>query len=118
MGSSRSGLLHRVSLPLSPVVQFGTFLKVVVLNEVRPDGECKSGCIPDSTSATPNAFDILTEAQSKQRTPAQIIEQNRKALQCSACPQRKCGLYWRSDEVDSVGVNFVKSLCEALFIVH
>lgn len=37
MGSSRSGLLHRVSLPLSLVVQFGTFLKVVVLNEVRPD---------------------------------------------------------------------------------
>ena len=68
VGISRSGLLDRVSpnLALSPVVvQFGKFLKViVVLNEVQPDGECTPGCIPDSTSATPNAFDILTQAQS------------------------------------------------------
>lgn len=115
MGSSRSGLLHRVSLPLPPVVQFGMFLKVVVLNEVRPDGECTSGCIPDSTSATPNAFDILTEAQSKQRTSAPIIEQNRKdKLYNVLLAHVESGLYLRSDEVDSVGVNFVKSLCEAL----
>jgi len=59
VGSSGSGLLNQVSLPLSPVVQFGKFLKVV-LNEIQPDGECTPGCIPDSTSATPNVFDILT----------------------------------------------------------
>lgn len=88
-------------------------------SQVRPDGESASGC---TSSATPNAFDIMTQAQrekSKQRIPTRIDERNRKdeLFNVLLAHLEKHNLCWRSDEVDSIGVNFVKSHCEALWYI-
>jgi len=53
------------------------------------------------------------------RTPSQTQECNKKDKLYNAVVEnlRQCGLQWRSDEVESIGVNFVKSLTEVLWYI-
>ena len=118
VGFSRDALLDRVSpeLSLSPVVmQFGKYLRVIVVL-----GESE---LPGTSTATKwNAFEIMAQSQkekSQTQVPKEIEERNRKdklynhlRLYC-----REHGLFWKADEVDMLGVNFLRCLCDVLWYV-
>jgi len=64
-------------------------------------------------------FDVMRRAmceQARVRTPSLTQEHNIKDKLYNAVIEnlRHHGLQWRSDEVESVGINFVKSLNEVL----
>ena len=120
VGSTRNSLLDRADpdLSLSPVViQFGQFLKLIVT--LKDAGEEETAQVDETR---PSAFDMMKQAmheQSKPKSPSFIQERNKKDKLYNAivdCLKQKC-LQWRSDEVDTLGVNFVKSLTEVLWYI-
>ena len=73
-------------------------------------------------SAGPSAFDVMRQAMheiSRARTPSLTQEHTRKDKLYNAVVEnlKNRGLQWRSDEVESSGVNFVKSLTEVLWYI-
>ena len=119
VGSTRETLLDRADpdLSLAPVVvQFGKFLKILVTLREDTVGD---GSIT-MQSAGPSAFDVMRQAMqeiSRARTPSLTQERTRKDKLYNAVVEnlKNRGLQWRSDEVESSGVNFVKSLTEVLW---
>ena len=116
IGNTRDRLLDRAEpeLTLSPVVvEFGKYMKiVVVLNELVSMNQ------PQSRSV----LDVMRQAQqalAQPKTPSKTIERNNKDKLFNALVDylEEHGLFWRADEVDSFGVNFVKSLCEVLWYI-
>ena len=83
---------------------------VVVLNEImnQPLGQ--------------NVVDIMRQAQqalTQPKTPSKTVERNNKDKLFNTLIDylENHGLFWRADEVDLLGVNFVKSLCEVLWYI-
>ena len=121
VGSTRETLLDRADpdLSLAPVVvQFGKFLKILVTLREDTVGD---GSIT-MQSAGPSAFDVMRQAMheiSRARTPSLTQERTRKDKLYNAVVEnlKNRGLQWRSDEVESSGVNFVKSLTEVLWYI-
>ncbi len=122
VGSTRDMLLDRADpdMSLAPIViQFGKFLKILVtLRDDAVDGNIAT----QSEEAGPSAFDVMRQAQrekSRARTPSLTQERNRKDKLYNAVIEnlKSRGLQWRSDEVESIGVNFVKSFTEVLWYI-
>ena len=119
VGTSKENLQDRVcpDLPLSPVMmQFGKYMKVlVVLGETNREQACTS-------IVRRNAFEVMTMAQkqaSQKRIPQVLEERNRKDklynhLQ-SYCEKKE--LTWKAEEVNTLGVSFLKSLCDVLWYI-
>jgi len=116
-GSTRDSLLDRADpdLMLSPlVVQFGKFMKVVVaVNEHELEMNQPMGR---------NAVDVMRQAQcalAQPKLPSKVNEKNNKDKLFNALIDylEEHGLFWRADEVDSFGTNFVKSLCDVLWYI-
>ena len=120
VGSSRNTLLDctDASLALAPVViQFGQYLKVLVTLQ-----ECDAPMSTDTAEVGPCVFDVMQQAmceQSRARTPPLIQECNGNDRLYNGVLEnlKQRGLQWRPDEVESSGVNFVKSLTEVLWYI-
>ena len=75
-----------------------------------------------SDEESPNAFAVMRQAmreQSRAKTPSLTQERNKKDKLYNAVVEnvKHHGLQWRSDEVESIDVNFVKSLTEVLWYI-
>ncbi len=69
-----------------------------------------------------NLVDVMRQAQhalAQHKAPSKICERNNKDKLFNALVDYLDGhdLFWMADEVDSFGVNFVKSLCDVLWYI-
>ena len=119
VGSSQERTMVYVSpdLSLSPiVVQFGKYLKVIVLlEEVDPQP-------PTQTLPVRNAFEVMAQAQkdrAKRRFPSPIEQRTKKDQLyndlLSFCEENQMGCI--GEEVDSLAITFLRSLTDILWYI-
>ena len=111
IGTSRDRLFDKADpeLPLSPVVdEFGKYLKVIV----RFINEQEEICMNQGQGRS--VVDVMRDAQranAQPQTPQQVVERNQKDKLFNSIVKYldNHNLFWRADEVDSLGVNFARS---------
>ena len=116
VGGARESLKDRVSpsLPLSPIIaQFGKYLKVIVVLETEKN---------DSTSTmtpTRDAFSVMLSAASKKGVPSPLPGRNQKEHLYNSVLQfcEKQNFVWKGDEINTIGVKFVRCMCDILWYV-
>ena len=98
-------------LPLLPIVsQFGKYLKVIIVLEES---------VPDVSSNLRNAFDIMARAASQKGVPQPYLQRNQKYKLyndiLTFCEKEQ--LMWNGDEINTLGVGFVRCVCDALWYI-
>ena len=116
VGSTKDSLLDHVSpeLPLSPIVQFGKYMKVMIVLENNTQVNAEQHIMHQ------NAFEIMMTAQRlASQVPPQVTERNQKDMlyNCLQAYCEKCELCWKAGEVKTLGVNFLDSLCDVLWYI-
>ena len=116
VGNSKESLSLKANPDLavnSVAKEFGKFIKFFV-------DTSEDVCVVEVQR--PNAFDILKQSQleiSRKKVPSCIQERNKKDKLYNEIiyylELKK--LHWNSNEVNSSGTNFVKSLCEVLWYI-
>lgn len=119
VGSSQERTMDRVSpdLPLSPVVvQFGRYLKVIVLLETM-DPQSAVQTLPAR-----NAFQVMAQAQrdrASRRYPPPVQQRNKKDQLyndiLSYCEKNQIG--WIGNEVDLLAVTFLRPVTDVLWYI-